>query len=87
MFTESFTTFTIPLCIYSVMGIVIARIQLNQVDVKQFTLLGWLQFLVDALRIVFLWPLVLFIEKSKSWLENTTALEGSNPVNDLNHPQ
>jgi hypothetical protein len=77
MFLKTLTTFTIPLVIYSVMGLFIARIQLSQTDVKHFKWLGWLQFSVDAMRIVFLWPLVLFIEKSKSWLENTAELSDS----------
>jgi hypothetical protein len=79
MFLKTLTTFTIPLVIYSVMGLIVARIQLSKTDVKQFKWLEWLQFSVDALRIVFLWPLVLFIEKSKNWLENTTTLAESNP--------
>jgi hypothetical protein len=37
--------------------------------VRGFNWLKWLQFLVDAGRIVMLWPLVLFIEKLEAWLK------------------
>ena len=72
---QSISTFYIPLLIYSIMGVFIARIQLCKVNPKQFNWLAWLQFGVDAMRITFLWPLVLFIEKSKSWLEGSQASE------------
>jgi hypothetical protein len=80
MLLDTLSTFSIPLCIYSVMGIIIARILLADVNRKQFTWIKWLQFAVDILRIVFMWPLVLFIEKSKSWLENTAGLEEAQPI-------
>ena len=71
---DTLTTFAIPLAIYLVMGIVTARIQLEGVNFKAFTFLKWLQFIVDVLRIVMLWPLVLFIDKSKGWLEKTAGI-------------
>jgi hypothetical protein len=80
MLLNTLSTFSIPLCIYSVMGIIVARIQLAAFDRKQFNWMKWLQFAVDFLRIVFMWPLVLFIEKSKSWLENTSGLEETQPI-------
>jgi hypothetical protein len=75
MFMHTLTTFYIPLTIYTLMGIFIARIQLHNGSPKQFNLLKWVQFIVDVLRIVFLWPLVLFIEKSKSWLEDSDSAD------------
>jgi len=83
MLLHTLITFTIPLCIYSVMGIVVARILLNPVNPRHFNWLEWLQFTVDALRIVFLWPLVLFIEKTKSWLETSAGLHDPSPVNPI----
>jgi hypothetical protein len=43
------------------------------------TWLQWLQFLVDAVRIVLLWPLVLFVEKISVWLKDTPD-ELPNPI-------
>ena len=83
MLADTVSTFSIPLCIYSLMGIMIARIQLEHAHPKQFNWLNWLQFMVDVLRIVLLWPLVLFIDKSKIWLENSKGLEESNSVQEL----
>jgi hypothetical protein len=59
-----------PALIYLAMGLMIARIQLEGVNTRGFTWLQWLQFLVDAARIVMLWPLVLFIEKFETWLKS-----------------
>jgi hypothetical protein len=59
-----------PALIYLAMGLIIARIQLEGVNTRGFTWLQWLQFLVDAARIVMLWPLVLFIEKFEAWLKS-----------------
>jgi hypothetical protein len=59
-----------PVLIYLAMGLMIARIQLEGVNTRGFTWLQWLQFLVDAARIVMLWPLVLFIEKFEAWLKS-----------------
>jgi hypothetical protein len=61
-----------PALIYLAMGLIIARIQLEGVNTRGFTWLQWLQFLVDAARIVMLWPLVLFIEKFETWLKSGT---------------
>ena len=74
MLNETLATFAIPLAIYCVMGIVITRIELDKTSVKGFNFLKWTQFIVDVLRIVFMWPLVLFIDKSKSWLEKTAGV-------------
>ncbi len=74
MMNETITTYAIPLVIYLVMGIVTARIQLEGVNFKAFNFLKWMQFIVDALRIIMLWPLVLFIDKSKGWLEKTAGV-------------
>ncbi len=52
------------------MGLVLARIMLDGTNTRGFTGLQWLQFLVDAARIVMLWPLVLFIEKFVTWLKS-----------------
>lgn len=75
MFSESIKTFAIPLSLYIVMGIIITRIQLDKTDTHGYTWLQWLQLVVDILRILFMWPLVLFIEKSQSWLEKSAPGE------------
>ncbi len=79
MLENTLVTYFIPFCIYSVMGVFIARIQLAGSTLKNISWLRWLQISVDFLRIVFMWPLVLFIEKSKAWLENTSDVETSTP--------
>jgi len=75
MISESIRTFAIPLSLYMVMGAIITRIQLDKTDTRGYRWLQWLQFGVDILRILFMWPLVLFIEKSKSWLEKSAPSE------------
>ena len=57
------------------MGLMIARIQIGDTKTRGFTWLQWLQFLVDAARIVMLWPLVLFIEKFETWLKSDSGDE------------
>ena len=57
--------------IYLGLGLVVARIALDGISVRGFTWLQWLQFLVDAARIVLFWPLVLFIEKLAAWLKSS----------------
>jgi hypothetical protein len=80
MLFESFKTFATPLIIYVVMGAFITRIQLDKTNTHGFRWLQWLQFGVDVLRIVFMWPLVLFIEKSQSWLEKSGPVEEGTKV-------
>lgn len=75
MISESIKTFAIPLSLYFVMGAIITRIQLDTIDTHGYRWLQWLQFGVEVLRIAFMWPLVLFIEKSKSWLEKSAPSE------------
>lgn len=67
---ETSLTISAPALIYLGMGLVIARILLENTKTRGFTWLQWLQFLVDAARIVMLWPLVLFMEKFESWLKS-----------------
>ena len=67
---ETSSTISAPALIYLWMGLVIARILLENTKTRSFTRLQWLQFLVDAARIVMLWPLVLFMEKFESWLKS-----------------
>lgn len=67
---ETSSTISAPALIYLGMGLVIARILLENTKTRSFTRLQWLQFLVDAARIVMLWPLVLFMEKFESWLKS-----------------
>lgn len=67
---ETTSNISPPALIYLGMGLMIARIQLEGVNTRGFTWLQWLQFLVDAARIVMLWPLVLFIEKFEAWLKS-----------------
>ncbi len=68
---------TPPTLIYLGLGLVVARIMLDGTNVRGFTWLQWLQFLVDAARIVLLWPLVLFIEKLETWLKSSQNDEES----------
>lgn len=62
---------TPPVLVYLGMGLVVARVMLARTQTRAMTWLQWLQFLVDALRIVLLWPLVLFVEKVGAWLKDT----------------
>jgi hypothetical protein len=61
---------TPPALVYLGMGLVVARVMLDRTQTRGMTWLQWLQFLVDALRIVMLWPLVLFVEKIGAWLKD-----------------
>ena len=72
---ETTSTISPPVLIYIGMGLIIARIQLGDTNTRGFTWLQWLQFLVDASRIVMLWPLVLFIEKFETWLKSDSKDE------------
>ena len=67
---ETTTNLSAPVIIYLGMGLMITRILLDRTNTHGYTWLQWLQFLVDAARIVMLWPLVLFIEKFESWLKS-----------------
>ena len=72
---ETTSNISAPALIYISMGLVIARIMLDGTSVRGYNWLKWLQFLVDAARIVLLWPLVLFIEKLESWLKPASTDE------------
>lgn len=72
---ETTSNSSAPALIYIGMGLMIARIQLGDTNTRGFTWLQWAQFLVDAGRIVMLWPLVLFIEKFESWLKSDSSDE------------
>jgi hypothetical protein len=72
---ETATNISAPALVYIGMGLVTARIQLDGMNTRGFTWLQWLQFLVDAARIVMLWPLVLFIEKFETWLKSDSTDE------------
>lgn len=65
---ETTSNLSVPTLIYFAMGIILARIMLDGTSVRGFKWLQWLQFLIDASRIVLLWPLVLFLEKFEAWL-------------------
>ena len=67
---ETTTNISAPALVYIGMGLVMARILLDGTNTRGFNWLKWLQFLVDAARIVMLWPLVLFIEKFEAWLKS-----------------
>ena len=69
---ETTSNISPPALIYLGMGLIIARILLDGTNTRGFTWLQWLQFLVDAARIVMLWPLVLFIEKFEVWLKSSS---------------
>lgn len=66
---------TEPAIVYLGIGLIVARIQLDGKRTRGFTWLQWLQFLVDAARIVLLWPLVLLVEKVVNWLKTDTIPE------------
>lgn len=72
---ETASNISAPALIYLGMGIMIARIQLDGVNTRGYNWLKWLQFLVDAARIVMLWTLVLFIEKFEAWLKSDSGDE------------
>lgn len=68
--SETTSNISPPALIYIGMGLVLARILLDGTNTRGYSWLQWLQFLVDAARIVMLWPLVLFIEKFEAWLKS-----------------
>jgi len=68
---ETTSNISAPALIYLGMGVIMARILLDGTQVRNFTWMQWLQFLIDAARIVLLWPLVLFLEKFEAWLESS----------------
>jgi hypothetical protein len=72
---ETTSNISAPALIYIGMGLVIARIMLDGTSTRGFRWLQWLQFLVDAARIVLLWPLVLFLEKFEAWLKSSSKDE------------
>jgi hypothetical protein len=72
---ETATNISAPAMIYLGMGFVIARILLDGKNTRSLSWLQWLQYLVDAARIVMLWPLVLFIEKFEAWLKSDSSDE------------
>lgn len=72
---ETTSNISPPVLIYLGMGLLIARILLDGTRTRGFTWLQWLQFMVDAMRITMLWPLVLFIEKFESWLKSDSSDE------------
>ncbi len=72
---ETTSNIPAPALIYIAMGLVMARIILDRKSTRGFNWLQWLQYLVDAARIVLLWPLVLFIEKFEAWLKSDSSDE------------
>ena len=72
---ETASNISAPALIYIGMGLMIARIQLEGTNTRGYSWLKWLQFLVDAARIVMLWPLVLFLEKFETWLKSDSKDE------------
>ena len=60
---------SIPEWIYLAMGAMVARILLDGTSTRGFSRLRWLQFIFEVVRIMILWPLVLFIEKVEAWLK------------------
>ena len=68
---ETTSNISVPALLYIAMGVILARIMLDGARVRGFTWLQWLQFLIDAARIVLLWPLVLFLEKFEAWLKSS----------------
>jgi len=60
---------SIPEWIYLGMGMTVARILLDGTDTRGYAWLSWLQFIFNIVRIVVLWPLVLFVERVEAWLK------------------
>lgn len=59
----------VAVVLYLAMGAVVAHILLGKNRLRGVNWLTWLQFAARAGSIVFLWPLVLFIEKFQAWLQ------------------
>ncbi len=72
---ETTSNISAPVLIYLGMGLMLAHILLNSTSTRGYTWLQWLQYLVDAARIIMLWPLVLFIEKFETWLKSDSSDE------------
>lgn len=60
---------SLPELLYLSMGAIIARIYLEKTSTKGFKTFDWFQFIFEILRVVMLWPLVLFLEKFEKWLK------------------
>jgi hypothetical protein len=60
---------SIPEWIYLAMGAMIARILLDGTQTRGYAWLEWTQFIFNIVRIVVLWPLVLFVERVEAWLK------------------
>jgi hypothetical protein len=60
---------SLPEFIYLAMGALLARILLEKTSTKGFSALQWAQFIFNIMRILILWPLVLFLDKLDSWLK------------------
>ena len=60
---------SLPEVLYLAMGAIIARILLEHISTKGYTFLQWSQFIFEVMRIVILWPLVLFLRTFESWLK------------------
>lgn len=60
---------SLPEFIYLGMGAIVARVLLEKTDTHGYKSLQWAQFIFYILRIVVLWPLVLFLETFVGWLK------------------
>ncbi len=60
---------SIPEWIYLAMGAMTARILLDGTSTRGFSRMDWLRYIFDIIRIIILWPLVLFVEKVVAWLK------------------
>jgi hypothetical protein len=60
---------SLPEFIYLAMGAIVARVLLEKTDTRGYKSLQWSQFIFDILRIVVLWPLVLFLDTFVGWLK------------------
>jgi hypothetical protein len=60
---------SLPEVLYLAMGAIITRILLEHTSTKGYTTLQWAQFIFEILRILILWPLVLFLKTFESWLK------------------
>ncbi len=65
---------SLPEFLYLAMGAIITRIYLENTSTKGFKTFDWVQLIFEILRVVVLWPLVLFLEKFEKWLKTEDTI-------------
>lgn len=64
---------SIPGLIYLAMGAVVARILLDGTLTQGYRTMEWFTLAFNIARIIFLWPLVLFIDRFEGYLKQEPA--------------